>query len=181
MAKTTITEALAELKVVDKRILSKQQFIGTYVLRQVAVRDPLEKAGGSYQEVSSAIQSIRDLMERKLSIRRAIQAANTGTDLVVGGETRSIADWLVWKRDVAPVLLSSFEQLQTQINQKRGQAQKEGRAFVQPGQASDAKDNDIVVNLNERELAQTIEDLRAKIETLDGKLSLANARVEIEV
>lgn len=39
----TITEALAEIKTVAKRIEKKRDFIRAYLSRQEGVRDPLEK------------------------------------------------------------------------------------------------------------------------------------------
>lgn len=47
MPRLTITEALAELKTLDKRILAKQGSIPNYLVRDDRVRDPLAKDGGS--------------------------------------------------------------------------------------------------------------------------------------
>ena len=43
----TITEALAEIKTLAKRIEKKRQNIGQFLVRQEGVRDPLEREGGS--------------------------------------------------------------------------------------------------------------------------------------
>lgn len=43
----TITEALAEIKTIGKRIDSKKQFVTSHLARQDGVKDPLEKDGGS--------------------------------------------------------------------------------------------------------------------------------------
>src|SRR5277367_6394116 len=102
MPPVTITEALAELKTIDKRIQKKREFVLGYLLRQEMFKDPLERDGGSVSAIKREMQSIRDLEERKIGIRRAIQQANERTNVTVGKQTRSIADWLVWKREVAP-------------------------------------------------------------------------------
>ncbi len=47
MAKLTITEALAEIPTIEKRIEKKREFILNYLYRQSSVRDPHEKDGGS--------------------------------------------------------------------------------------------------------------------------------------
>lgn len=171
----TITEALAELKVIDKRLNSKREFVGQYVLRQEALKDPLVSQGGSAEAIRRELQAASDLHERKLAIRRAIQEANSQVLLTLDGESRSIADWLVWKREVGPILIQFYRSLLTAIHQKRQQGLKEGRQFAQAGQPADLKPTDIIVNVDEGALNKLVEGLEAKLETLDGKLSLLNA------
>src|SRR5215831_611359 len=101
MAQITITEALAELKTIDKRIEKKREFVLSYLLRQEMFKDPLEKDGGSVSAIRREMQSIVDLEERRITIRRAVQQANERNSVMVGKQTRTIADWLVWRREVA--------------------------------------------------------------------------------
>lgn len=172
----TITEALAEIKVTDKRIEKKRAFIGTYAMRPEQLRDPLEKDGGSVSAVAAEIQAIGDLEENKIAIRRAIQAANERTNITVGKQTRSIADWLVWRRDVAPQRRHFLTEVRTGIERHRQDALKRGQ---QATTAENAKPGDLVVNVNEKELAEQAENLEAVLETLDGQLSLKNATVTV--
>lgn len=72
LAKLTLTEALAELKTIDKRIVTKQNNILTYAARQDLIKDPLEKDGGSVKFVKEEKQGMNDLETRKVAIRRAI-------------------------------------------------------------------------------------------------------------
>ena len=48
----TITEALAEIKTVGKRVEKKREFIKSFLARQDGIKDPLEKDGGSYQAIA---------------------------------------------------------------------------------------------------------------------------------
>lgn len=173
----TITEALAELRMIDKRIEKKREFIGAYLLRPERLKDPLEKDGGSFTAIASEMQSVRDLEEEKVRIRRAIQRANEATSVTVGKQERSIADWLVWRRDVAPGSQAFLRQVSGAIARHRQEALKTGAKLTSQDDASGP--NDIVVNLNERTLSETIEDLDASLETLDGQLSLKNATTTI--
>ena len=43
----TITEALAEIKTLEKRIQKKQEFVGSFLYRQEQFKDPLAAQGGS--------------------------------------------------------------------------------------------------------------------------------------
>src|SRR5690348_16121509 len=98
----TITEALAEVKTIEKRIAKKRESIGQYLARQEKVKDPLANDGGSVDFIKREEQAVSDLEERLIAIRRAILAANTSTQVSVNGDTRSIQDWLTWRREVAP-------------------------------------------------------------------------------
>lgn len=173
----TITEALAELKVLAKRIDAKRQFIGQYMMRPEQLKDPHEKDGGTVSAIQRERQAIADLQTNVLSIRRAIQQANDTTSITVGSMTRTIADWLVWRRDIAPGEQAFLKAVANGINQQRSEALKRGQNLA-PG--DQAKPGDVVVNINEQELAKESEELEATLGTLDGQLSLKNATVTIE-
>jgi hypothetical protein len=179
MAQITITEALAELKTIDKRIAKKREFVLTYLLRQEMFKDPLEKDGGSVSAIKRETQSINDLEERKIVIRRAVQQANERNTVAVGRQTRSIADWLVWRREVAPVQQQFLANIRARIEQARTEAARKGAGLS--GSAETAKPNDVIVNVNEQELAREIEGLEDVLGTLDGQLSLKNATLMIDV
>jgi hypothetical protein len=76
MSKITITEALAEIPTIVKRIDKKQEFILNFLYRQSAVRDPHEKDGGSSELIKREMQAIDDLQARLVKIRSSIQLAN---------------------------------------------------------------------------------------------------------
>lgn len=180
MAQTTITEALAELKTIAKRIEKKKEFVLTYLARVEAIKDPLEREGGSVQKVAAERQAIRDLQERTIAIRRAIQSANESNAISVNGDSRSIADWLVWRREVAPGQKELLEKIRAGVNHARGQAQKRGTRLVESSADAQAPE-DVVINVSESELASQIEKMETVLGTLDGQLSLKNATVTVEV
>src|SRR5579863_1653454 len=64
MRQLTITEALAEIKTINKRLESKRESVRNYIARDVRVRDPLEKEGGSAEFIKRERQAIIDLEER---------------------------------------------------------------------------------------------------------------------
>jgi hypothetical protein len=105
---TTITEGLADLKTLRKRIDKKRESLGPYLARAEAIRDPLEKQGGSASHIKAEIQAVADLEAQYLDIRRRIAAANDATQITVSGVTKSIAQWLIWRREIAP----SYQQLE---------------------------------------------------------------------
>lgn len=180
MTAITITEALASVVTIGKRLEKKREFVTTFLCRQDAIRDPLQIQGGSSQAIQAERQSIADLEKNIIEIRRGIQAANARENVTIGGVTNSIADWLVWRRDVAPTQQNFLRQLRNKIDTVREQAKKQGVQMVPAGQPA-AQPTDVIVNIDERKLATEIENLETTLGTLDGALSLKNATTTIEV
>lgn len=175
----TITEALQELKTIDARVGKKKEFIFSFLYRQNNQRDPHEKDGGSAVLIARERQSIDDLLERKIRIRNAINEANAANTVTIGDKTRTIGEWLVWKRDVAPILRNILNETSTRLQAVRNDAQRHGFAVTQT--APSEVTPDVIVNINERELAEQIETLTEITSVLDGQLSLKNATITIEV
>ena len=179
MSKLTITEALAETKTIAKRIEKKQAFINDCLFRINAQRDTHEKDGGSAVLIARERQAIGDLEERKVAIRRAIAEANAKTPVSIGGKTKSVADWIVWRREVAPGYMQHLATMAQRIQQVRQQALTKGQAIAATPET--AGYTDFVVNINEADLAKERETLEETLGILDGQLSLKNATVTIEV
>ena len=179
MEKITITEALAEIGTIEKRVQKKRQFVADYLYRQDALKDPLEKEGGTFAAIERATQSISDLEERKLTIRREVAKANASEVVSIDGRERTVADWLVWRREVAPQLGQFYGQLRNQINAVRNEATKAGYVTVAAG--AEARPGDVVININEMQLVEDTEKLEEILGQLDGKLSLKNATTFIEL
>lgn len=173
----TITEALAEIKTIDKRIASKREFMQQYLFRLDNVKDPLEKDGGSEKVIASEMQAVNDLEERVVTLRHNIQEANEETMVTIEGVTRSISDWLVWRREVAPIRQNFLTQMRRTVNSARDTLRRENRQLVPNGQE---KPSDVIININEKELATQSEKLNNILGQLDGQLSLKNATVMIK-
>lgn len=178
MAKTTITEALAEIKTINARIGKKREAIMRYFARDTRLRDPLEADGGSVEFVRKERQAIADLEERIVSIRSAIQAANLSTNLTLGERSRTLSAWLNWRREIADGSKGFLNAMANTINQVRQQALKQGVAMVEKDSGAQGE---IVIAINEKALAGEVEKIEQLLGDLDGKLSLLNATTTIEV
>ena len=183
--KTTITEALAELHTIGKRIEKKQTFVAGFLTRTDGLRDPLEKQGGSVTAIQREQQAITDLRNRHLSIRMAIQQKNHEVRVKVGDAERTIAEWLTWRKEVAPGQIQFLSTIQQNIAGARRTATQRGATTVSAvavtGGKAEAAPQDILVNIDEQALAALAEGYEETLGTLDGKLSLLNATVLIEI
>lgn len=173
----TITEALAEIKTIEKRIQKKHEALVPFIGRQDGVRDPLDKQGGSVAYLKAELQSINDLGTRIVNLRIGIAKANTTNTISTNGQTKSISDWIVWRREVAPQIQKIYGGIRSSVNNIRNQAQRTGASV----NAIDAKPTDYVINLDEAELNKKIEEMEEILGNLDGQLSLKNATVIVEV
>ena len=178
MTKITITEALAEVPTIEKRIEKKSEFILNYLCRQSSVRDPHEKEGGSSVLIAREMQAIQDLQDRLVKIRSSIQKANAENTITIGEKTRTILDWLTWRREIAPRQQEFLRARIHKINEVRVQASRLGVGVTDKDSGFSS---DYLVNINERELAEEIEELETVLGTLDGQLSLKNATVLIDL
>lgn len=170
---TTITQALAELKTINKRIENKTQTVGKYLTQPDDKRDPLERQGGSAKMIEEERQSIDDLWVTQIRIRRAVEDANIANEITVEGVTRSIAEWLIWRREVAKSRKMFLSSMAQSIARQRELAHSV--TLRMSGSGQEARTVDIIVNLNEKELMNDIEHLDSVMGQLDGQLSLKNA------
>ena len=175
----TITEALAEVKTIGKRMEKKREAIREYLGRDVRLRDPMESSGGSREYIRRERQALRDLGTRLLNLRQAIQETNLSTELSINGTTRRLASWLNWRRELAEAEGVYLRLLNMSIKSVREKIQKEGRSVV--SSEADAGKEDVIINLDEAALHEEIEAHETLVGTLDGKLSYLNATTVIEI
>lgn len=180
MTLLTITEALAEIKTTQARIAKKRDGVHQYLARQDGLRDPLEKSGGSYAFIQAELQSVADLEARIVTLRGAIARKNHEVTIGISGISKSMADWLTWRREIMPNREAFYAKQRANLASIRQQATQKGMAIVGPGQAPSAL-TDLIVNLDEKQLAEEIEKLETIKGQLDGQLSLKNATVTLEV
>lgn len=186
--KTTITEALQEIKTIEKRLEKKRQSIFPYIARDLRVIDPLAKntPGGSEAFIKQERQAIKDLEDRIVSIRTAIQVSNLSSPLQVGSVTRKVAEWLTWRREIAPSSKTFVSGLTNGIVQFRNELQKKGgkavfAAAVAHVDSGPGDPPQMVINIDEKQLLVEQEEMETILGELDGKLSLFNATTMIEI
>ena len=174
----TITEALAEIKTIAARVEKKRRTICEYSARSSMLKDPLEDSGGSKQFVAKERQAIADLEQRMVKIRVLIQKANLENELTLHGETAPVAEWLTYRREVASGQKAFLQQLQAGLRQVRDQFKRGPSGSTQgPPQSM----GELVVNIDEAAIMREEERVTHVLGDLDGKLSLFNARTEIDI
>lgn len=175
----TITEALAEIKTINARLVKKREGVGQYLVRDSRLKDPMEQDGGTQEYIRKEDQAIKSLEERIVTIRCAIQAKNLEVKLQVGEIVRPVAAWLNWRREVSDGRKVYLNRMASTIENARRQVLKEGRTLTEDQNKATA--TDVIVNISEKELRNELEHMEQILGELDGKLSLLNATTTIEV
>lgn len=178
--KTTITEALADIKTIGKRIEKKRTTILQYAYRQNALVDPLAESGGSKEYIRRELQAINDLGRMVIQYRSAIQKVNLETPLTIGSVTMTVTDWLNWRKELAATQATFLSQARNTMNAARREASSKGVSVAKPGEAP-AAPSDVIINIDEAWLAGEIENMETVLGNLDGQLSLHNAITFVEI
>lgn len=184
MSGLTITEALAEVKTINKRLEKKRASVLPYLARDLRVKDPFESKGGSESFIKAERQGIHDLQTRIIGIRTAIQKKNLATNLTIGGITRSVSDWLTWRREIADGEKMFLATLNQGLKTFRADLQRKGgtikTATSQVENFDASAPPEMVINVDEKHLLESLEGIETVLGELDGKLSLINATTFIE-
>lgn len=177
MATVTITEALQSIKIASERVRKKRAEVQNRVAYDARLQDPLAGKGGSKEYIKAELQSVADLEENIVKTRLAIQRANFENFLVINDVERTVAAWLIWRREIAAQREAFFTVVSTQIGRVR-QALAQPIRVAQDVQTAPANAE---VNVDERKWAQEHEQIGEILGVLDGRLSAFNATHTIEV
>lgn len=185
----TITEALAEIKTIGKRLEKKKQAVLQNIGRDSRLKDPitLEGGGGSVEYVASERQAIEDLEKRIVAIRSAIQRSNLATRATVGENSMTVQEWLNFRREVSASRQMFLSTINAAIKQIKDKVSRDGGRVSFAAAAAVAtidgekKPIEILIHLDEKKLLDEQEGLEKTLGDLDGKLSLLNATTVIDV
>lgn len=180
MEKITITEALAEINLISKKVTKKQTDILGNVVRVSHVKDPYEADGGGFAHNDREHQAIKDLNKRTVRIRAAISTANTTNSLRIGDEEKTIFEWLAWKREVANPYLSFVQQVYTNVKHTLDTAANRPQ-LIKDEIEGKAKLVEYVTNVDYPKWLKEYEVTQEKLDRLDGLLSLKNATIVVEI
>lgn len=99
MRKMTITEALAELKLLDARI-TKATFNTTWCGCEANSKITEDFTNKCADELKSAWQSVNALIEERAKIKSAIVRSNAITEITIGSKTMTVAEAIERKASI---------------------------------------------------------------------------------
>lgn len=182
MKKITITEALAEIHLINKKIEKKKENIKRNLLTVSNIEDPFKNDGGAKEYIKREKQGIEDLYKALVKIRSEISKANLENSITIGDETKTIFSWLTWKREVANDYNSFLKEAADLVTQSLERHLKQPQVYMRGEQKE--KEIEIVKyssNLDTAAWYKENEEKEDKLNKLDGLLSLKNATILIEI
>jgi hypothetical protein len=202
MSSISVSQALAELKLLRKRIQNVTQNSTFTVLKKK--RDLLDASRFSTEAVAS-YQSYTDLLSRYNAIKAAIVLSNATTTVSIGGVSYTVADAVERKKtiDIEKEMLvtmqGQFERVKREHENHVTNENARVERLIQTELGKDSKTNvEVITQLSETFLAQNkaeivdplnlvdkIKDLNKSIEDFETKvdwvLSESNGRTMISV
>lgn len=179
MAKITITEALSDINLIKKKIASHQNNIKSVLVRMKHIKDPFESDGGSTQMIKRAKQALTDQQKRLEKIRGAISSANLTHEITVGETTKTIFDWLTWKREISGDHAEFVQSVYQTVRNEQQRIEKSPQVY----EDAEGKKHmvELVSNIDISDWLREIEISTEMLEKLDGQLSLKNATIVIDI
>lgn len=174
--KITITEGLAEIKLITNKLVTKRAFVLANLVRAKHLIDPL---GDSEKAMDSELQAIMDLEKRFVTIRSAIAQANIHTSITINEVTKTIFDWLSWKREISAKSKEFMGNVQANLKHHIDKAITAPQAYKDDAGA--VKLTEIVTNVSYQKMQETLIRFQEVLDKLDGQLSLKNATILIEI
>jgi len=201
MSKITLTEALAKLKLYDKKI--KKQLLGfrnkEQVIDYVVGNDHKCKLSGKEinelkADAQAGIQKIQALMKNRNTLKAAIAQANAVTKITVNGKEYTIVQAIERKQGIEneKMLLDALEEqvaeVQNDVARINSRAQEKANQIIEAQVGSDAKNKktdeieslyDLVYNKNRAlivdpiDLENLIEAMRDEIESFEQNVDVA--------
>lgn len=174
MESMTITEALAELKLITKKVEKKKEVVKQNLTTFEHLPDAFKEDGGVKEMVKREMQAIADHYERLVRIRASIGVKNAETSVMVEGVSKTISQWLAWKESVKDPLSALLAEIQNGVNTAvKSNAQRPMvTANEQTKEVNLAK---LMINVDMGHVNKSIETIISITEKLDGQLSLKNA------
>ena len=209
MATITVTDALAELTLLEKRITSATAALGNNALITVVEVEKVPPGFRNRQEYETkaraALQRVDDLIARRRTIKRAIVLSNASTIVTVANEEMTVAEAIEMKHFIEyyQVVLATMQTAhkqtlkQYQVSQAKIKERLDKLALEVLGKnesvgsdkyqslADDFLAREGVELLDPTNLAEELERRQNFIEeftyTVDRVLSISNARTMIEI
>lgn len=181
MAQMSISEALAEIKLIDKKVEKKRENILTHSSRFEHILDPYPaETGGSSGFIRRELQAVEDLLKQRVKIRHSISKANLETLVTVEAHTLPLTSWLIWKREVGTQQRIALQTLKNLI-EKRLAENSTRPQLLKKEDGSDPVLTKLISHVDLTHLQKEIEQIMTIEERLDGILSMKNAQIMIDI
>ena len=164
-----IIEALKELPVLEKRIAKQSQQIADYAGLSSQEESPFGTREEHLKRVTALVQSNFDLAARYAKLKRALAVTNATVKVGIAGETKTIAEWIVFKDKTGDQLKFTLNALNLDRVQRR----------LRDTPVDITQGVKIERMYNEDEKNALLEAVRAQEDGIDAALEITNATTDL--
>lgn len=165
-----IIEAMNELKLTEKKLSSKLEFIKKFAARPSFRDDAFN--GEEKTKVAQAVQSSMDLIAQHEKLKRSIDLTNLEATTEVNGNVYTLHSLLQNKR-----LLCKFKKaVYAHLDSREAEGEV---ATLRAKQAEGAVNAQVVYNYDIEDKAKNIMEVEELASNIDSALQIANAQLDI--
>lgn len=192
----SITRALKEVSVLDKRIVSAVKKLTVLDVTQGKFKGKALKTNQSVEEFSSTVKSnydsLNDLVERRNNIKKCIVLSNAKTSLNIGGSEYTVAEAIEkktsigFKKNILAELVHQKRMIDIELEQSRTSLNSNLDRFMEQNLGKDRKTNkddfdniaQPYIEANEMRAIDPI-GIAKEIESLENEIELFESDVDI--
>lgn len=186
--KMSLTRALAELKMLDKRIDGKtneSKFVDFLIGGETSTRVPVETLTS---EIKGDLTSIEDLIERRRKIKSALTLANASTEVEIGNVKMKIAEaidyktFILSKKHLLNTMKSQYANVSAKIEQQNRRVEDKVADILSKDGDSKRKEED--ANYHRSRYEAKIHDplkIKEKIDALEKEISEFETTVDFKL
>lgn len=171
-----LIEAMNTLKLTDKKLRQRTEFISKYAARPTIREDAFDAKNpqnGETKKVGEAKQAADDLIKQHAKLKRDIDYTNLVTLVEVAGKKYSIHELILQKRLLCKLKRNILNAMndstaQMEISQIRMRGDKEAKLNVQ-----------VYYNYDLQKKEEEMDDLNTLESNIDSALQIANAKIEL--
>lgn len=177
-----IQEGLSQLKMLRKRIADTNLQLSQYSAWNNKRNHPLGKVGVddyskkvAEEAVRSLFQKSKDLIDRFLRLKHAIELTNMQTEIEVAGWTMTISEALIIKREVVHQYEAVLDSIDTSLRAAISNVEYYNRDVEI---SKDAK-ADVWYLIQQKDIEEIRKFTQEFLEEVDAKLQIANATTHL--
>lgn len=159
-----LIEAMKKLKIIRKRMQSNAELVQGYSAQPSCVIPKFGTLEAQAAEIEKLAQSTEDLANYYAELSSRINYTNLTTKVEIAGQTRTIHEWLQYKR----ILAREIQPVYMAMNDNRGRQEMIGIAVTQT-------DVQLVRFYDEKVKNERLRYWQDLYETVDGRLEVVNA------
>jgi hypothetical protein len=164
-----ITEAMKELKLIEKKMMRNNDSIQKYSSQSSHERTFFPTAEEQKKEIKNLLHSNYDLMQNYLSLKQKIEKTNLEVSVEMDGKSYTLSELLVLKRKLAKLMAQSYQSMNDE----------NAKVNIQSFRFSGSETPKVERFYDEREKNEGLRKWQDFYDNIDSRLEVINATTDL--